>query len=208
MNKEPAIHPGINLGTHHGRAHDKAEVVVFGFWVFLMSDLIIFGLFFATYITMLSSTAGGPGPSDVLNLQSAFIQTLVLLFSSFTMGMAALALKYQLGSGRLVLWLCVTFVLGAIFLWLELSDFADMFAQDAYPSRSGYLSAFFGLVPLHGLHVFAGLIWLLVMMLQVAMIGANDLVKVRLLRLSLFWHFLDIIWIGIFSIVYLGGLSK
>ena len=86
-----------------------------------------------------------------------------------------------------------------MFLWLELSDIAAMFAQDAYPSRSGYLSAFFGLVPLHGLHVFAGLVWLLVMVLQVALMGANDIVKVRLLPLSLFWHFLDIIWIGIFS---------
>lgn len=200
-------HPGINLGHHHGKADEKAETAVFGFWVFMMSDLVIFGLMFATYITMLPSTAGGPGPKELFSLTSAFAQTLVLLASSFAFGMSSLAMKYSAHRHKLVPWLVVTFVLGAVFLFLELRDFAGMLTQGAGPSRSGYLSAFFGLVPLHGLHVSAGMVWIAIMILQIRMFGLAPLVKTRLLRLGLFWHFLDVIWVGIFSIVYLGGLA-
>lgn len=200
-------HPGINLGHHHGEAHEKAETPVFGFWVFMMSDLVIFGLMFATYITMLPSTAGGPGPKELFSLSSAFAQTLVLLASSFTFGMASLALKYRDHHRKLIPWLAATLVLGSVFLFLELRDFAGMLAQGASPSRSGYLSAFFGLVPLHGLHVSAGMVWIVIMIIQIRIFGLVPIVKTRLLRLGLFWHFLDIIWIGIFSIVYLGGLA-
>lgn len=202
-------HPGLNLGAHHGSAHEAAEGVVFGFWVFLMSDLIIFGLMFATYITMLGpmGQAGGPGPRDLFDLNSAFVQTMLLLTSSLTFGMASLAMRHKRGQRELVIWLGVTLILGLVFLGFEWRDFAAMFAASAGPSRSGFLSAFFGLVPLHGLHVAAGCVWLLVMMLQIRVLGLSDAVKSRLLRLGLFWHFLDIIWIGIFSIVYLGGLA-
>ena len=207
MAQEPARHPGINLGAHHGHAHDKAETLVFGFWVFLMSDLIIFGLMFANYVTQLPGTAGGPGPKDLFSLGSAFMQTMILLASSVTFGMAALALKYEHGKSALLGWLAVTLVLGGVFLALELRDFSDMFDRGAIPSRSGFLSGFFGLVPLHGLHVASGILWGLVLMAQVVTLGLTTPVKTRLLRLGLFWHFLDIVWIGIFSIVYLGGLA-
>lgn len=207
MAQDTIKHPGINLGAHHGHAHDKAETLVFGFWVFLMSDLIIFGLMFANYITQLPGTAGGPGPKDLFTLGSAFTQTMVLLASSVTFGMASLALKYERGKGALLGWLAVTLLLGAVFLALELRDFSDMFAKGAIPSRSGFLSGFFGLVPLHGLHVTAGILWGLVLMVQVVSVGLTTPVKTRLLRLGLFWHFLDIVWIGIFSIIYLGGLA-
>jgi cytochrome o ubiquinol oxidase subunit III len=203
-------HPGINLGKHHGEVHDTAEIVVFGFWVFLMSDLIIFGLMFATYVTMLSpmSMAGGPGPKDLFDISSAFLQTMLLLTSSLTFGFASLALRHKQSRQHLGLWLIVTLILGLLFLFFELRDFSAMLGQGAGPSRSGFLSAFFGLVPLHGLHVAAGCLWLVVLLVQIRVLGMTDQVKTRLLRLGLFWHFLDIVWIGIFSIVYLVGLTS
>lgn len=202
-------HPGLNLGEHHGDAHAGAETSVFGFWVFLMSDLIIFGLMFATYVTMLGpmAQAGGPGPKDLFDLTSAFIQTMLLLTSSLTFGLASLAMRHKRGPREMSIWLGVTLILGLGFLAFEMRDFAGMFAASAGPARSSFLSAFFGLVPLHGLHVTAGCLWLLIMMIQMRTMGLTDVVKTRLLRLGLFWHFLDIIWIGIFSIVYLGGLA-
>lgn len=209
MSADPIKHPGINLGIHHGDAHDEAETQVFGFWVFLMSDLIIFGLMFATYVTMNNpmSYAGGPGPKDILSLGSAFVQTMLLLVSSLTFGIAALAVRHKHPSGRIHFWLLLTLLLGLAFLTLEMRDFQEMIANGAGPDRSGYLSAFFGLVPLHGLHVMAGCIWIIVMLVQIRVFGPSTVVKIRLLRLGLFWHFLDIVWIGIFSIVYLGGLA-
>lgn len=202
-------HPGINLGIRHGEAHQHAEKVMFGFWVFLMSDLVLFGVIFATYVTTVTpmGIAGGPGPADVFDLKSVFIQTMLLLTSSLTFGIATLMLRHEMGIRNIVLWLCVTLGLGLGFLTLELRDFATMFTSGAVPSRSGFLSAFFALVPLHGLHVAAGAIWIVVMLAQVAIFGLIPMVKTRLLRLALFWHFLDVIWIAIFSIVYLGGLA-
>ncbi len=202
-------HPGINLGKHHGEAHDQAETLVFGFWVFLMSDLIIFGLLFATYVTMVTPVgiAGGPGPKDVFDLTSVFVQTMILLTSSLTFGVALLTKRHEQGHGRITLWLCVTLVLGLLFLILEARDFINMVDMGAVPSRSGFLSAFWGLVPLHGLHVLAGCIWIVVMLIQMRVFGLIPIVKTRLLRLGLFWHFLDLVWIGIFTIVYLAGLG-
>ena len=209
MNHPQNKHPGMNLGARHGPAHDDAESLVFGFWVFLMSDLIIFGLMFATYVTTLNprAMAGGPAPKEVFDLTSAFIQTMLLLTSSVTFGMASLALRHEHNKRRLILWLGVTLVLGLGFIGFELRDFAKMLADGAGPDRSGFLSAFFGLVPLHGLHVSGGIVWLIVMLIQIQVIGLVPMVKTRLLRLGLFWHFLDIIWIGIFSVVYLWGLA-
>lgn len=202
-------HPGINLGAHHGEAHDQAETLLFGFWVFLMSDLIIFGLMFAAYVTMVNPVgiAGGPGPKDVFDLTSVFTQTMILLTSSLTFGVASLAMRHEQGRSRISLWLVVTFALGLGFLILETRDFASMLSMDAGPSRSGFLSAFWGLVSLHGLHVSAGCIWIVVMLIQMRIFGMIPIVKTRLLRLGLFWHFLDLIWVGIFTIVYLAGLS-
>ncbi|MEQ3657853.1 MAG: cytochrome o ubiquinol oxidase subunit III [Glaciecola sp.] len=157
MNQAPS-HPGINLGRHHGEAHDKAETLVFGFWVFLMSDLIIFGLMFATYITMANpmGLAGGPGPKEAFDIVSVFAQTMILLVSSLTFGFASLAMRHEHKHSHIVLWLVVTLLLGLSFLTLELRDFSNMIAMGAVPSRSGYLSSFWGLVPLHGFHVAVG----------------------------------------------------
>lgn len=200
-------HPGINLGTTDPEAHEAAEEVVFGFWVFLMSDLILFSLLFATFVTMTDATAGGPGGKALFDLKSVAAETGVLLISSFTFGMASLAMKYRADRGQLLLWLAVTLILGLTFLGLEAHDFVSMIGEGAGPDRSGFLSAFFALVGMHGLHVTAGSIWIVVMMAQILVFGIPAAVKIRILRLGLFWHFLDIIWVGIFSVVYLRALA-
>ncbi len=200
-------YPGINLGERHASAHKATEVVTFGFWVFLMSDLVYFGLMFAIYITMIDAQAGGPGPHELFDLHSIFAQTLILLTSSLTVGLAMLALKYNLPRVRIVFWFAVTLVLGLSFLVLEVRDFMAMAEKGGVPQRSGFLSAFFGLVPLHGLHVAAGCLWLIVLGIQLRVMGMTDRIKSRVVRLALFWHFLDLIWIGIITIVYFGGLA-
>jgi cytochrome o ubiquinol oxidase subunit III len=200
-------YPGINLGSTEPETHASAEEKVFGFWVFLMSDLILFSLLFATYATMIRSTAGGPSGKDIFDIKSVAIETGVLLASSFTFGMASLAMKYRNDRGYLLFWLAVTLLLGVVFLAFEVRDFLTMVAHGAVASRSGFLSAFFALVPTHGLHVTAGCVWIVVMMVQVLVFGIERNVKMRILRLGLFWHFLDIVWIGIFSVVYLQGLA-
>jgi cytochrome o ubiquinol oxidase subunit 3 len=206
MSAHEMKYPGLNLGAAEPETHAAAEEKVFGFWVFLMSDLLVFSLLFATYATMTGSTAGGPNARDIFDLRSAAIETGVLLTSSFTFGMASLAMKYGASRGRLLLWLTVTLLLGIAFLGLELRDLLATMAKGAPPTRSGFLSAFFVLVPTHGLHVAAGCVWIVVMIAQVLAFGFTREVKTRILRLGLFWHFLDIVWIGIFSVVYLQGL--
>lgn len=208
MSANEADYPGLNLGRSDEATHEDGGADVFGFWVFLMSDAAIFALLFATYGVMLRATVGGPTPTSEYKIGPAFAETLILLTSSFTFGMASIATKYRAPRGELLGWMGVTLALGIAFLWLELQDFAAMFGGGAYPTRSGFLSAFFALVPLHGLHVLAGSVWLVVMMAQVLTFGLDERVKINLLRLGLFWHFLDVIWIAIFSLVYLQGLIR
>lgn len=209
---EHTNHPGLNLGAGHASAEKSAERLMFGFWVFLMSDLITFGLLFAVYGTTLNSTAGGPGPKDVINLTSVILQTAALLLSSFTCGMTSLALKHQHGDHHnysrrtLLLWLAITLVLGATFIALEVNDFIAMANDQALPSRSGWLSAYWLLIGVHGFHMVVGCIFGLTIGIQILTQGVSDPVKLRLMRWSLYWHFLDIIWVGIFSVVFLGGL--
>ncbi len=205
MTSRELAHVGLNLRDGDPLTREQAGSAVFGFWVFLMSDAVLFALLFATYAAMLPGTAGGPGPAEAFKLRSAFIETLLLLSSSFTFGMASLAMKYDHARRALVLWLAVTLMLGLGFLAMELGDFALMFSQGAVPSRSGFLSAFFLLLATHGLHVLAGGIWIVVMIAQLGVYGADARVRTNILRLGLFWHFLDIIWVAIFSVVYLQG---
>jgi cytochrome o ubiquinol oxidase subunit 3 len=207
MSENIMKHPGLNLGAEHGKDDETAERMMFGFWVFLMSDAILFGMVFATYATSLHATAGGPGPHALYDIRSAFIETMLLLASSFTFGMASLALKYKHSMARLTGWMISTLLLGLTFLGFELHDFLAMFANGGMPSRSGFLSSFFDLVPLHGLHVTAGCIWLVCVFGQIMRYGLDTVSKLSIMRLALFWHFLDIIWIAIFSVVYLAGLA-
>lgn len=204
---ENVRYPGINLGAAHPDIDDRGEEVICGFWIFLMSDAIVFGLLFATYATMLHARAGGPGPKQLYDIKSAFIETIGLLTSSFTFGMASLALKYGKSQRPLLLWLIVTILLGLLFLGFESHDFVSMLDKGGGPIRSGFSSAFFALVPLHGLHVTAGLIWMVAMIAQLRVYGIDRDTKLGLLRLGLFWHFLDIVWVAIFTVVYLGGLA-
>ena len=176
-----------------------------GFWLYLMSDAIIFALLFATYVTMRHNLAGGPGGQALFDLGHSFGETLLLLSSSMTCGLAMLSLPAR-RPGLAILWLGITLLLGAGFIGLELSEFAAMLQQGAGPDRSGFLSAFFTLVGTHGLHVSVGMLWGLVMIIQLQVKGASAPVVSRLQRWSLFWHFLDIVWIGIFSIVYLPAI--
>lgn len=207
MSHETIKHPGLNLGSAHGPDHDAAEAMMFGFWLFMMSDAILFSMVFATYVTSINARAGGPGPHELYDIKSVFIETLLLLVSSFTFGMASLAIKHKHSTMRLIAWLALTLVLGVAFLGFELNDIATMFAKGGIPSRSGFLSAFFDLVPLHGLHVMGCSIWLICLVGQIAMYGVDTHVKLGVMRLALFWHFLDIVWIAIVSVVYLAGLS-
>ena len=177
----------------------------FGFWLYLMSDAILFALLFATYAVMVNSTAGGPSGKELFSLTNAFFETMLLLFSSITFGLASLALAAKKRSEVLV-WLLVTFILGLGFVGLEIREFAGLVAVDAGPDRSGFLSAFFTLVGTHGLHVSFGLTFVFIMMIQVARRGLTPHAASRLFRLGLFWHFLDIVWISIFSVVYLPGV--
>jgi cytochrome o ubiquinol oxidase subunit III len=179
-------------------------VVAYGFWIFLLSDIIMFSALFATYAVLSGQTAGGPSGRDLFELRHAGIETLCLLFSSYTCGLGFLAVtRRRLGSFYLAF--ALTFALGATFLGLEISEFAAMMARGAGPSRSAFLSAFFTLVGLHGAHVTAGLLWLVFMMTQVAIKGPRDFVLRRLQCFSLFWHALDIIWVALLTLVYLMG---
>ncbi|MBW4093509.1 MAG: cytochrome o ubiquinol oxidase subunit III [Proteobacteria bacterium] len=176
-----------------------------GFWLYLMSDAVIFALLFATYAVMVVRTAGGPDGHALFHLTHTAIETTLLLLSSITFGFAAIAAKAGRREGVLA-WLLVTFALGVGFVGMEIAEFHAAVAQGAGPERSGFLSAYFTLVGTHGLHVTMGLVWIGILWVQVLLRGVTPQAASRLYRLSLFWHFLDIVWIGIFSVVYLPGI--
>ncbi|MGO2241091.1 MAG: cytochrome o ubiquinol oxidase subunit III [Halomonas sp.] len=185
--------------------HDAAGTKVFGFWVYLMSDLVIFGSLFAAYAVLMRGTAGGPTGADIFELPLILGGTFALLISSFTFGMGVLAMNAN-RVGQVKMWLVITFILGLGFLGMELYEFHHLINEGYGPDRSGFLSAFFTLVGTHGLHVTFGMIWILVMLVQLSTKGLTDKTRPRILCLSLFWHFLDIVWICVFSFVYLMGV--
>jgi len=200
-------------GHGHGHAHaadhgtSKRIVVAFGFWIFLISDIILFAALFAAYAVLTDSTAGGPAGSDLFDMRTVGIETACLLTSTVFCGIAGIGA--QAHRGRIFYpAMAVTFVLGAAFVSIELHEFASMIAKGAGPDRSAFLSAFFAVIGCHGLHVSAGLLWLLTMMAQVYAKGYRDDILRRVLCFSLFWHTLDIIWVALFSLVYLVGLAR
>jgi cytochrome o ubiquinol oxidase subunit 3 len=183
----------------------QSDTKYLGFWIYLMTDCILFASLFATYIVLRANTYGGPGGGELFDMPFVLLETLVLLTSSFVCGLAVLAAR----GGRkqhALLWLGATFVLGAIFLTLELTEFAKLAGEGHSWSVSAFLSAFFTLIGTHGLHIAIGLLWLLVVVWQIARRGFTPGVTRRLTLFSLFWHFLDVIWIFIFTIVYLMGV--
>ena len=200
-----------HTSTSSGQVADK---VTFGFWVYLMSDLVVFAGLFATYFVLRGATFGGAEISDIVDLPFVLTETLLLLISSFTMGLAlyfATESKKSVRSGALAqvlptfLALIATLLLGLGFLGMEVSEFMKLIAEGNGPSRSAFLSAFFTLLGTHGLHVALGSIWMLVVMVHVAVRGLGEKTLSKIMCLSLFWHFLDIIWIFIFTMVYLFG---
>lgn len=180
------------------------SVAGFGFWLFLLSDVVMFSALFAAYAVLANHTAGGPDGAKLFDRGYVLIETMCLLLSSFTCGLCALAIERR-SAPATYLWAAVTFCLGAAFIGLEISEFLRMIGDGAAPTRSAFLSAFFALVGTHGLHVTLGLVWLVAMMAQVATLGFLPIVVRRLLCFTLFWHALDIVWVGVFTIVYLGA---
>jgi cytochrome o ubiquinol oxidase subunit 3 len=184
----------------------KRIVAGYGFWIFLLSDIVMFSAFFATYAVLVGATAGGPSGRELFNLGNVAIETACLLLSSFTCGLASIGARTRNG-----LWfygaMAATFLLGAAFLAIEIHEFMNMIALGAGPTRSAFLSAFFTLVGCHGLHVTIGLLWLLTMMAQVFAKGYRADILRRVLCFSLFWHALDIVWVALFTVVYLMGVA-
>ncbi|MDP8984727.1 MAG: cytochrome (ubi)quinol oxidase subunit III [Pseudomonadota bacterium] len=192
-------------GRGTGGPAPKRIVVGYGFWIFILSDVIMFSVFFATYAVLATGRAGGPGARDIFELRNTALETACLLLSSFACAMASLAVGLR-SQKWTQLALLVTGVLGAAFLVLEIREFAGLIGRGDGPTRSAFLSAFFALVGCHGLHVTAGLLWLGTMMAQFLAKGFRENIRHRFLCFSLFWHALDIVWVGIFSLVYLIGV--
>jgi cytochrome o ubiquinol oxidase subunit 3 len=187
--------------------HAEGASTMLGFWIYLMSDCLIFAMLFATYGVLGTSYAGGPGPKELFELPLVALNTAMLLFSSITYGFAMLNMTEGKQRATL-LWLAVTGLFGAAFLSIELYEFYHLILEGATPQRSAFLSSFFTLVATHGLHVTFGIIWLVTLMVQVAQKGLIPANRRRLMCLSLFWHFLDVIWIGVFTFVYLMGMLR
>ena len=202
------------IGLTHGRSEDtglghrgpesKSIVVPYGFWLFVLSDMVIFSALFASYGTLVHATDGGPTTNQLFDRNLVAIETIALLLSSFVCGLAMITAK-RANMLWTQVWLVVTGVFGLVFLSIELFEFAKMIGEGAGPQRSAFLSSFFTLVGCHGAHVTAGLLWLGTMMAQIWAKGFREDIVRRLLCFSIFWHALDIIWVGIFTIVYLIG---
>ncbi len=182
-------------------ATQENDTKVFGFWIYLMTDLIIFAVLFATYVVLRNNTFGGPSGHELFDINTALAESLILLTSSFTCSLAMIAVHRHQKTPAL-LWLSVTFALGAAFLTLEMIEFKHFVNEGASWHRSGFLSAFFTLVGTHGLHISVGLLWMLVMMLRIVVRPLNHSSISRIIRMGLFWHFLDFVWIFIFTVVY------
>jgi cytochrome o ubiquinol oxidase subunit III len=205
----PASHAAHDSVFHVADEHEHAEgaSTLLGFWIYLMSDCLVFAVLFATYGVLGGRYAAGPSPKDLFDLPLVAVNTSMLLLSSITYGFAMLTMQ----KGRIaptLVWLAVTGLFGLGFIGIELHEFAHMIHEGATPQRSAFLSSFFTLVGTHGLHVSVGLIWLVTLMVQVAQRGLVPANTRRLMCLSMFWHFLDVVWIGVFTFVYLMGTLR
>jgi len=188
---------------HETSALDRVKL---GFWIYLMTDLILFATLFATYIVLRPGVADGPGPSDIFEMPYVLVETILLLLSSYTSGLALLTLRAGNKRGTLAL-LLITALLGAGFLGMELHEFAKLAGEGYDWTRSAFLSAFFTLVGTHGAHITVGLLWVSVLMIRIAKRGLTGQLRRHSQLFSLFWHFLDIVWIFVFTVVYLMGVA-
>jgi cytochrome o ubiquinol oxidase subunit 3 len=200
------IEPGAEAIAQNtqNRNAAKDETTIFGFWVYLMTDLVLFATLFATYAVLHNNTAGGEGAGELFSMPFVLVETLILLTSSFTCGLAMLAL-HKGNKNQVLTWFGVTFLLGLAFISMELYEFRHLVAEGHSWRESGFLSAFFTLVGTHGLHITIGLLWMGTLMYKLWQKGITATNTRRFTLLSLFWHFLDIVWIFIFTFVYLMG---
>ena len=190
---------------HDHEHHDSGGNTVLGFWIYLMSDLLIFASLFVTYVVLAGGTNGGPGAKELFDLKFVAWETTLLLLSSLTFGLGMIAMHHR-KVGQMFGWLAVTWLLGAGFMVMEIWEFNHLIHNGHGPDHSAFLSAFFALVGTHGLHVAFGIVWLVVLMVQVQRFGLHRANQRRLWCLSMFWHFLDVVWIGVFTFVYLMGV--
>ncbi|WP_411345169.1 cytochrome o ubiquinol oxidase subunit III [Paenibacillus sp. WLX1005] len=191
---------------HHDHGHhDPQELKLLGFWIFLITDVVLFGTLFATYVVLHHNTAGGPSASEIFEMPGVIAETFILLTSSFTSGLAVLAMN-QGKVKQLISWLAVTWVLGAAFIFLEVDEFIKMVHEGFNFGTSAFATSFFTLVGTHGLHVSMGLGWMLLIMIQLGRKGITDVTRGKVNVLSLYWHFLDAVWIFLLSVVYLMGV--
>ncbi|GAA3404892.1 cytochrome o ubiquinol oxidase subunit III [Paenibacillus hodogayensis] len=201
---EPA-HP-TGPQTEHHEHPDLEGMRTFGFWIYLMTDVILFGTFFAAYIVLKGNTNGGPGPAELFELNGIIASTVILLTSSYTCGLAVLAM-HKGNTRALIGWLGATALLGAGFLGLEINEFVHLVHEGATIGTSAFLSAFYTLVGTHGLHVAVGLVWMIGLIVQLARKGLTPARRRKVNVISLFWHFLDVVWIFVLTVVYLMGVS-
>lgn len=195
-----------NTASRQLERHQAEAKTLFGFWVYLMTDCVLFASLFATFAVLRNNTFGGPAGHDLFSLPFVLVETLVLLTSSFTVGLGILAARRS-DKQQVLIFFGITFLLGLFFLTMELTEFHKLYLEGNSWRRSGFLSAFFTLVGTHGLHIATGLLWMAVLLIKVTRQGLESAMIKRLTMLSLFWHFLDIIWIFIFTIVYLMGAA-
>ncbi|MEP9359681.1 cytochrome o ubiquinol oxidase subunit III [Sphingomonas sp. KR3-1] len=203
----PAADEPVRFYDLDEHPHPEGYSTMLGFWIYLMSDCLIFAILFATYAVLGGSYAAGPGPKELFDLPLVALNTAMLLFSSITYGFAMLGMQRG-NKGQVLVWLAITLFFGGCFLGIELYEFNHLIHEGAGPWRSAFLSSFFTLVGTHGLHVTFGSIWLVTLMVQVGRFGLTAANQRRLACLSLFWHFLDVIWIGVFTFVYLMGMLR
>lgn len=190
---------------HEERIYTETnDKVTLGFWIYLMTDLIMFSVLFATYAVLHNNTFGGPSGKELFDLPFALLETIVLLTSSFTCGLGMLFAR-QRDRNKTLLFFTITFVLGLVFLNMEFSEFAKLITEGNGYTRSAFLSSFFTLVGTHGIHITSGVIWLFILLIYMSVKGVTDSALRKLTLFSLFWHFLDIVWIFIFTMVYLMG---
>ncbi len=195
-----------SLHSHALSSHSDDSKTVLGFWVYLMTDCVVFASLFATYAVLHNNTFGGPTGEEIFELPYVLVETLLLLTSSFTAGLAMWAL-HRRNKNQVLFWLGVTFLLGLAFLGMEIAEFRHLIDEGNSWTRSAFLSSYFTLVGTHGLHIAVGLTWMAVLSVSILQKGITSTITKRLILLSLFWHFLDIIWIFIFSVVYLIGAA-
>ncbi len=201
MVNEPLINHSHGVHDVH---HDDGSKATFGFWIYIMSDCVLFAMIFATYAVLHTHVYGGPNAKELFSMPFVLTETFILLTSSFTYGLAMLA-SNKANKSQVLFWLFITFLLGLAFISMEVHEFTNLIREGNSFSRSAFLSSFFTLVGTHGLHVTSGLIWMLALMYQVMKHGITPKTHTKLACLSLFWHFLDIVWIFVFTVVYLMG---